>query len=116
MDIYNLLVYKGSVALLRIFFGCIPEEATADGFLDSHCGFATRYHIQFMSEEKTAWWIFLTITQDVNEMTRSTTYHDSIIPVHDAQHLFADVLRSAKGASLDEVLVTPGVRELVVLP
>lgn len=43
-------------------------------------------------------------------------YHDFIVPVHDTQHLFADVLGSAQGSSLDEVLVTPGVGELVVLP
>lgn len=43
-------------------------------------------------------------------------YHDSIIPVHDTQHLFADVLGSAQGAGLDEVLVAPGVGKLVVLP
>lgn len=38
------------------------------------------------------------------------------VPVHDAQHLLADVLRSPERASLDEVLVAPRVRELVVLP
>lgn len=37
-------------------------------------------------------------------------------PVHNPQHLFADILGSAQGASLDEVLVAPGVGELVVLP
>lgn len=37
-------------------------------------------------------------------------------PVHDSQHLLADVLGSAQGARLDEVLITPGVGELVVLP
>lgn len=40
----------------------------------------------------------------------------TIIPVHDSQHLFADVLGSTQRAGLDEVLVTPGVGELVVLP
>lgn len=49
-------------------------------------------------------------------MFYDTICNDSIIPVHDAQHLFPDVLCSAKGASLNEVLITPGVRELVVLP
>lgn len=52
VDVNNLLVYQGSVALLRIFFGRIPEETTADGFLDSHSSFTTRYYIQFMSREK----------------------------------------------------------------
>ena len=37
-------------------------------------------------------------------------------PVHDAQHLFADVLGSLERADLDEVLVAPGAGELVVLP
>lgn len=45
MDVNHLLVYEGSVAFLRILFGSIPEETTADGFLDTHCGFATRHHI-----------------------------------------------------------------------
>ena len=39
-----------------------------------------------------------------------------VVPVHDAQHLFADVLRPFESPDLDEVLVTPGVGELVVLP
>lgn len=37
-------------------------------------------------------------------------------PVHDPQHLLADILGSAQGTSLDEVLVAPRVGELVVLP
>lgn len=40
----------------------------------------------------------------------------SALPVHDAQHLFANVLSSAQRAGLNEVLVAPGVGELVVLP
>ena len=40
----------------------------------------------------------------------------SSLPVHDAQHLFADILSSAQGSCLDEVLVTPGIGEFVVLP
>lgn len=39
-----------------------------------------------------------------------------LIPVHDAQHLLANVLSSLQGASLDEVLEAPWVRELIVLP
>ena len=39
-----------------------------------------------------------------------------MLPVHDAEHLLADVLRSLQGARLDEVLEAPGVGELVVLP
>lgn len=38
------------------------------------------------------------------------------VPVHDTQHLFADILRPAQGAGLDEVLITPRVGELIVLP
>lgn len=67
MNVYNLLVYKGSVALLRILFGCIPEETTADGLLDSHCGFATGYHIQFVSELKTGLWILIRIQHNFNK-------------------------------------------------
>lgn len=51
MDVDNLLVYEGPVAFLRVLLGCIPEETTADGFLNSHCRFATGHHVQFMSEE-----------------------------------------------------------------
>lgn len=40
----------------------------------------------------------------------------SSTPVHDAQHLLPDVLSSLQRASLDKVLETPGVGELVVLP
>lgn len=40
----------------------------------------------------------------------------SVLPVHDTQHLFANILGSAQGTSLDEVLEAPGVGELVVLP
>lgn len=40
----------------------------------------------------------------------------SSTPVHDAQHLLANVLSSLQRASLDKVLETPGVGELVVLP
>ena len=39
-----------------------------------------------------------------------------LVPVHDPQHLLADVLAAAQRARLDEVLVAPGVGELVVLP
>ena len=38
------------------------------------------------------------------------------VPVHDPQHLLPDVLGPAQRARLDEVLVAPGVGELVVLP
>ena len=54
MDVYDLLIDEGPVALLRIFLGCIPEETTANGLLDPHCSFATRYYIQFVSEEQRA--------------------------------------------------------------
>ena len=37
-------------------------------------------------------------------------------PVHDAQELLADVLRASHAPRLDEVLVTPGIRELACLP
>lgn len=40
----------------------------------------------------------------------------SVLPVHDPKHLFADVLHSTQRARLDEVLIAPGVGELVVLP
>lgn len=38
------------------------------------------------------------------------------VPVHYAQHLFANVLSPAQGTRLDEVLIAPRVREFVVLP
>lgn len=49
MDVNNLLVYEGPVALLGILLSSIPEETAADGLLDPHRGFAARHHIQFMS-------------------------------------------------------------------
>ena len=38
------------------------------------------------------------------------------IPVHDTQHLLADILGSLQGTNLHKVLVTPWVGELVVSP
>lgn len=52
VDVHHLLVYEGSVALLRILLGCIPEETAADGFLNSDRGFPTRHHIQLMPAEE----------------------------------------------------------------
>lgn len=37
-------------------------------------------------------------------------------PVHDAQHLFADILSTSERSCLDEVFVAPGVGKLIVLP
>jgi len=41
---------------------------------------------------------------------------NAVIPVHDAKHLFANVLCSLQRSDLDKILVTPGTRELVVTP
>lgn len=48
MDIDHLLVDQGPVALLRILLGRVPEEAAADGLLDSHRCFPARHDIQLM--------------------------------------------------------------------
>lgn len=48
MDIDHLLVNQCPVALLGVLLGSIPEEATADGLLHSHCGFTTGDHIQLV--------------------------------------------------------------------
>ena len=53
VDVYHLLVDEGTVALLRILLGCVPEEPAADGLLDPHCSFPTRHHIQLVSERRT---------------------------------------------------------------
>jgi hypothetical protein len=39
-----------------------------------------------------------------------------LVPVHDCDQLLAHILRALHGARLDEVLVAPGVAELVGLP
>lgn len=52
VDVHHLLVNEGTVALLGILFGCVPEETTADGLLYTHCGLSTSHHVQFMSENR----------------------------------------------------------------
>lgn len=52
VDVDHLLVDERAVSLLRILFGRVPEEATADGFLDAHRCFATRHHVQFMPDRE----------------------------------------------------------------
>lgn len=37
-------------------------------------------------------------------------------PVHDAQHLFADILTTSQRSRLDEVFVAPRAGKLIVLP
>ena len=44
------------------------------------------------------------------------SFYQVPLPVHDTQHLFADVLSAAQRAGLDKVLIAPRVGELVVLP
>lgn len=39
VDVDHLLVYEGSVTFLRVLFGCVSEETTADGLLYTYCGF-----------------------------------------------------------------------------
>lgn len=48
MEVHHLLVDQGTVAILGVFPGSIPEEAAANGFLKPDCGFSTRHNVQFV--------------------------------------------------------------------
>ena len=53
----------------------------------------------------------------LNARRRSTARDDvQLVSIHDAEELLSHVLGASKGARLNEILVAPGVRELVVLP
>ena len=45
VDVDDLLVDEGSVALLRVLLGSVTEEATANRFLHTHRGLSTRDHV-----------------------------------------------------------------------
>lgn len=48
MDVDHLLVDEGAISFLRILLGGVPEEAAADGLLDTDGGFAAGHHVQFV--------------------------------------------------------------------
>ena len=58
------------------------------------------------------------VHRSLKQNLRMTTTKDSkdVIPIHDAKHLFANVLRSLQRPNLHKVLVAPSARELVVTP
>ena len=51
VEVHHLLVDQGTVPVMRVLPGCVPEETAADGFLDPHRRFPTRHHVQLVSEE-----------------------------------------------------------------
>lgn len=51
VEVHHLLVYQGTVALLGVLPGSVPEVTAADGFLQPHCSFSTRHHVQLVSKE-----------------------------------------------------------------
>ena len=51
VEVHHLLVDQGTVAIMGVLPGTVPEVTAADGFLDPHCSFSTRYHVQLVSEE-----------------------------------------------------------------
>jgi len=53
---------------------------------------------------------------DVKTEFLDHTQSSAVIPIHDAKHLFANVLRSLQRSDLYEVLVAPRTWELVVTP
>jgi len=58
------------------------------------------------------------VHRSLKQNLRITTTKNSkaAIPIHDAKHLFANVLCSLQSPNLHKVLVAPSARELVVTP
>ena len=54
VNVDDLSVNNGAVALLGVLLGGITEEPTADGLLDSGCVLSTRHHVQLVPNT----WIF----------------------------------------------------------
>lgn len=48
VEVHHLLVNQGTVAILGVFPGSIPEEPAANGFLKLDCGFSTGHNVQFV--------------------------------------------------------------------
>lgn len=51
VEVHHLLVNQGTVPIMGVLLGSVPEEAAADSFLDPHRSCSTRYHVQLVSVE-----------------------------------------------------------------
>ena len=63
MEVHHLLVDEGTVALLGVLLGRVPEVTTADGLLDPHSSFPTRHYVQLVSEKMTECVTSVTLVQ-----------------------------------------------------
>lgn len=97
-----LIGSREGLTFLRVALRSVTEETRADGFLNETGLSSARNDVELVSATN----------KNGVEIFRGTKY----IPIHDSQHLLADILRSFQGALLDEVLVTPEIGELVLLP
>lgn len=52
MNVDDLSVDNGAVALLGVLLGGVTEEPAADGLLDSGCVLSTRHHVQLVPDVK----------------------------------------------------------------
>lgn len=111
VDIDYLLINERPITFLGILLGRISEEATADGLLDSNCCLPAGHHIQLVparqERERKRGFSRCGCSYQQQMSTFSLATSAKIVrkqscylslacsPVHNAQHLLADVLRSA---------------------
>ena len=104
MDVYRSTLNECLVTFLRIFLGCISEEAGADRTTNSIVVFSSRNDIMLIPVQVTL------------EMTDIKTRGHRYSPVHNTQQLLPDILRPSHASSLDEILVTPWIRVVTSFP
>lgn len=51
VEVHHLLVDQGTVPVVGVLPGSVPEETAADGFLDPHRSRSAGHHVQLVSEE-----------------------------------------------------------------
>lgn len=49
VKVHHLLVNQGTVPIMGVLPGSVPEETAANSFLDPHRSCSTRYHVQLVS-------------------------------------------------------------------